>query len=147
MDGPYDKTARLRSNGEALPDPASGLDVPAAQGALRQEEENYELLMGQVERKIKNAIKLCHLLEQKRDLAAQAVRVGQQKSQLLEVRGTLGQITRLELMKGQIEAGKREEALVSAAVDLLGAERDLEILLDLSPGSLDDFSRRYGRMG
>jgi len=147
MDGPYDKTARLRSSGEALPDPASGLDVPAAQGALRQEEENYELLMGQVERKIKNAIKLCHLLEQKRDLAAQAVRVGQQKSQLLEVRGTLGQITRLELMKGQIEAGKREEALVSAAVDLLGAERDLEILLDLSPGSLDDFSRRYGRMG
>jgi outer membrane protein TolC len=147
MDGPYDKTARLRSNAEALPDPASGLDVPAAQLALRQEEQNYELLVGQVERKIKTAVKVCRLLEQKRDLAAQAVRVGQQKRQLLEVRSNLGQITRLELMKGQIETVKREEALVSAAVDLLGAERDLEILLDLSPGDLGNFSRRYGRMG
>lgn len=147
MDGPYDKTARLRSNAEALPDPGSGLDVPAAQLALRQEEQNYELLVGQVERKIKTAVRLCGLFEQKRDLAAQAVRVAQQKRQLLEVRSNLGQITRLELMKGQIETGKQEEALVTAAVDLLGAERNLEILLDLGPGDLENFSLRYGRMG
>lgn len=147
MDGPYDKTARLRSSGEALPDPASGLDVPAAQLALRNEEQNYELLVGQVDRKIKSALRLCRLLEQKRDLTAQAVRVGQQKKRLLELRINLGQITRLELMKGQIEAAKQEEALVSAAVDLLAAERELEILLDLSPGALGDFNRRYGRMG
>jgi len=86
-------------------------------------------------------VEKCALAEQKRLLALEAVCLGAERCRIEEIRLNLGQITRLKLMETLIEQSQREIAAVEAAAALLESERELERLLDLRPGELENFSK------
>jgi len=54
----------------------------------------------------------------------------------MELRLSLGEITRIELMEARMDYSRRKAAVVEAAAALFQAERELERLLDLGPGEL-----------
>jgi outer membrane protein TolC len=69
-------------------------------------------------------------------LAAERYRIAQ-------IKRDMGLITRVELMEERIECTKYEIAAVEAAAVLLEAERELEKLMDLGPGELENFAALF----
>jgi outer membrane protein TolC len=133
---PYDKTAMIQNNFNPLPDPASGLRKDQARITLALEKDKYGVIIEQIGRKAVTAVEKCAIAEKKRILAIEAAALGTERCRIEKLRLNLGQITRINLTEILIEQTQREIAVVEAATALLEAERELERLLDLKPGSL-----------
>ena len=138
---PYDRTARLQTSFTPLPDPASALSAKQAGLALILERENYQYALDRLEREAALLVDNLRLSEQRRELAIESLKLGAEKYRLSEVLLSLGRITRVELMEERLEYEKKEVMAVEAAIALLEAERSLERLIDLPPGTLAGFFR------
>ena len=136
---PYDKTARVQSSISPLPDPASGLGAKQAALALAMERENYQHTLNKLERDAVLLVNNLRLSEQRRCVALETLKLGEEKYRLSEVLLSLGRITRVELMEERLEYEKKEAAAVEAAIAVLEAERAIEKFTDLPPGSLGQF--------
>jgi outer membrane protein TolC len=136
-----DRTAIAQNSFTPLPDPASGIGKNQAKLALALEQEKYGIVFEQIGRIAVTAVGKCAFAEQKRVLALEAIYLGTERCRIEEIRLNLGQITRLKLMETLIEQTQREITAVQAAVSLLESERELERLLDLRPGELENFSK------
>jgi hypothetical protein len=136
---PFDRTAMAQNSFTPLPDPASGIGQNQAKLALALEQEKYNNLFEQIGRIAATAVEKCSFAEERRLLALEAIVLGVERCSIEETRLNLGQITRLKLMETFIEQIQREIAAVEAAVALLESERELERLLDLRPGELENF--------
>jgi hypothetical protein len=123
-----------------LPDPASSLTGNSAELALTLEQEKYRLNLERVGRMAALGVEKCRLTDRKRLLALESLELAGEKLRLAELRRELGHITRLDLMEARQGYTQRALALAEAAISLLGAERELEQILDLRPGSLASFS-------
>ena len=135
-DPPFDRNARLQQTAVPAPDPGAVFSVRAAELALNNERSRYQTALGEVLAAAERGIKTCSLLDRKRLLAMEALELEGERFRLAELRLSLGEMTRLDLMEVRLDYAKRETALVEAAAALLQAERQLERLLDLKPGEL-----------
>jgi outer membrane protein TolC len=79
----------------------------------------------------------CLFAENKRLLAAEALRLSKHKLEVLMVKHRLGHITSIELIEARTTVTEKEIALVQAASAVMAAERGIERLLDLQPGELN----------
>jgi len=140
IESPNDRTAFVQDSFYVLPDPAAAFGKKQAQVSLSLEREKYNVILERTGRMANNAVEKCALAEQKRVLALGALALSSEKRRIEEIRLSLGQITRLELMETLIEHTQREIAAVEAAASLLEAERELEKFLDLRPGGLALFA-------
>jgi outer membrane protein TolC len=136
---PFDKSAMAQNSFTPLPDPAGGIGQNQAKLALALEQEKYNNLYEQIGRIAATAVEKCAFAEERRLLALEAITLGVERCRVEEIRLNLGQITRLKLMETLIEQTQREIGAVEAAVALLESERQLERLLDLKPGELENF--------
>jgi hypothetical protein len=136
-----DRTAIAQNSFTPLPDPASGIGKNQAKLALALEQEKYGTAFERIGRIAAAAVEKCAFAEQKRVLSLEAIYLGAERCRIEKIRLNLGQITRLKLMETLIEQTQREIAAVQAAVSLLESERELERLLDLRPGELENFSK------
>ncbi|MDR0323172.1 MAG: TolC family protein [Treponema sp.] len=134
---PHDRTAAVQNSFSPLPDPASGYRKRQASIALALEQEKYNTILERIGRTAVTAVQKCALADQKRILALTSFSLGAERCRIEEIRLSLGQITRLQLMETLIEQTQREIAVVEAATALLEAERELEKFLDLKPGELE----------
>jgi outer membrane protein TolC len=133
---PYDKTARLQNTLSPLPDPAQAYTARNAALALNLEKSNYDVNFVKLGRAALDGVEKCGLLDRKRALAVETLELEGEKYRLAELRLELGKLTRLELMDARLDCAAKEAAAVEAAIALLEGERELEKLLDLSPGEL-----------
>ena len=143
-DPPYDKNARLQQTMAPAPNPGASLSVRSAELALVYERSRYEAALKEVRSAAERGIKECSMLDKKRILAAQALELEEDKFRLAEIKLSLGEITRLDLMEARLDYAKREAALVDAAVQVQRAERALERLLDIGPGDLPSLAGMAG---
>jgi len=137
--GKYDQTAMLQNSFTPIPNPAAAYGRRNAALSLALEEEKYAVIYERIGRVAANAVEKCVLTEQKRSLARESVTLGIERCRIEEIRLGLGHITRHKLMEILIEQTQREISLIQAATALIEAERELERLLNLKPGGLDDF--------
>ena len=136
MDPPYERNARLSQSVSPAPDPGASFSVKSAELALGYERSRYEIMRKEVFAILDRGIKKCSLLDRKRILHMETLALEGEKFRLAELKMSLGEITRIELMEARIDQAKQEAALVEAAAALLQAERELEKFLDLAPGEL-----------
>jgi len=135
-DPPHDQNARLQQSLVPLPDPGAVFSIRAVRLALNHERLMYQTALKEVFNAVERGIKTCELLDKKRLLAAETLELEGERFRLAELKLSLGEITRLDLMEIRLDYEKREAALVEASAALLEAERQLERLLDLAPGEL-----------
>ena len=140
---PYDRTARMQGSVSPLPDPVSSMGAKQASLALVFEYENYLIMQQRLERQAVLEVENLHLNEERRMLAVESLKLGAEKYRLSEVLLSLGRITRVELMEQRLEFEKKEMLAAEAAAALLEAERSIERILDIAPGSLNSF---FGRV-
>ena len=133
---PYDRNARLQQTAVPAPEPAAVFSVRAAELALTYERSRYQTALKEVLAAAEREIRTCVLLDKRRLLAEEALRMEGERFRLAELKLSLGEIRRMDLMEVRLDYAKREAALVEAAAALLQAERQLERLLDLGPGEL-----------
>ena len=138
-DPPYDRNARLQQTALPAPDPGAVFSVRAAELALSSEKSKYQAALKELHSAAERGIKNCSLLDRKRQLAMEALELETERFRLAELKLSLGEINRIDLMELRLDYAKREAALVEAAAALLEAERQLERLLDLKPGGLSAF--------
>ena len=143
-DPPYDRNARMQQSVTPAPDPGASFSVRSAELALVYERSRYETALRQVHSAAERGVKECTVLDKKRALAAQALELEGEKFCLAELRLSLGEITRLDLIEARLDYAKREASLVEAAAAVLQAERKLERLLDLRPGELSALAEMAG---
>ena len=147
-DPPYDRNARLQQTITPVPDPAGTFSVRSAKLALSYERSRYETALKEVQTAAERGVKICALLDRKRVLALEALEMEGERYRLAELKLSLGEITRVELMEARLDYAKREAGVVEAAVAVLQSERELERLLDLEPGGLILLAERdYGGNG
>ena len=139
-DPPYDRNARLQQTVTPAPDPAGVFSVRSAELTLAYERSRYKTVLKEIRVAAERGVKTCSLLDRKRILALEALELEGKKFRLAELKLSLGEITRIELMEARLDYAKREAAVVETAVALLHAERQLERLLDLRPGELSLFA-------
>ena len=144
-DPPYDRNARLQQTVSPAPDPGSAFSVKSAELALTYERSRYETAIKEVRIAAERAVKKCELLDKKRILAREALDLEGERFRLSELKLSLGEITRIDLMEARLDYAKREADLVDAAAALLQAERELERLLDLGPGELSALAELDGK--
>jgi len=143
-EAPHDRTAQLQNNTVPYPNPQAGLSKRQAEQVLSLEQEKYRLAMDRLGRTARRGIEKCAMADTMRSLAVDSIALAAERLRLEEIRLSLGQITRLELMEAMIEYSSKEITAVNAAVSLLEAERELERLLDLEPGELPHFAATAG---
>ena len=136
LDPPYDRNARLQQALSPVPDPGASFSPKAARLALAHELSSYDLVLKETQILVERMINTCSLLDRKRVLAKEALELEGERFRLAELRLSLGEITRIDLMEVHLDYARRESALVEAAVMVLEAERELERLLDFGPGEL-----------
>lgn len=144
---PYDRTAQMQGALSPLPEPASALNGPSAKLALSLEQANFRQTFEALGRKAAYAAEKFGLINRQRELALESLGRAKERLGLAELRMELGQLTRLDLMEARLEYAQREVAAVEAAAALLGAERELERLLDLYPGELANLSAKKTSFG
>ena len=135
-DPPHDRNARIQQSVTPAPDPGGVFSVRSAKLALTHELSRYERAVKEIHVAAERGVRICSLMDRRRILALEALDLEREKFRLTELRLSLGEITRIELMEARLSYAKREAAVVEAAAALLQAERELERLLDLGPGEL-----------
>jgi outer membrane protein TolC len=141
---PHDRSAGIKSALNPLPEPAAAMTVRQAELALSFEKAKYEENFKELGRMAELGVERCRLLEKKRRLALESMELEAERYRLAERRTDLGQFTRVELMEARLDYARRETAAVETAVSLLEAERELEKLLDLRPGELEQLGSLGG---
>ena len=144
-DPPYDRNARLQQTVTPAPDPVSAFSVKSAELAFAYERSRYETAVREILNTADRSVKKCGLLDRKLALARKAVELEGERYRLSELKLSLGEITRIDLMEARLDYAKREADLVEAAAALLQAERELERLLDLRPGELSTLADTDGK--
>jgi outer membrane protein TolC len=134
---PHDRNAGVKSSLSPLPDPASAMTARQAELALGFEKAQYEETFRELGRMAELGVEKCLILEKKRRLALESMELEEERYRLAELRMDLGQFTRVELMAARLDYAQREITALEIAVSLLEAERELEKLLDLRPGELE----------
>ncbi|MCL2231528.1 MAG: TolC family protein [Treponema sp.] len=146
-DPPHDRNARLQQTITPAPDPAGVFSIRSAKLALSHERSRYEIAVKEIHAAAERGVRTCALLDRRRILAQEALELEGKKFHLAELRLSLGQLTRIDLMEARLNYAKREAAVVEAAAALLHAERELERLLDLAPGELSLLAETYDTGG
>ena len=144
-DPPYDRNARVQQTMTPAPDPGAAFSVRQAELALTYERSRYESALREVLAAAERGLKKCAILDRRRALALEALELEGEKFRLVELKLSLGGITRIDLMEARLDYAKQESAAVEAAAAVLQAERELERLLDLSPGELSTLVNMDGK--
>jgi len=132
-------TSRTNSSVELLPEPAGALHVKQARLALDLECEAYSMKLAQVERAAKAALVVYENSFQRQEIATRLLELAESKLRLIELKVKLGQTVRSELIKAELQRVTTEVELVDAVALLEAAERGLEHVLDIPPGTLASF--------
>lgn len=132
-------TARTNNRLELLPDPALSLSARQAEYALELENEGYFIRLAQVERSARVALVTYENAILSRTITTRAYQLAESNLQLTALKVGLGQVVRSELLKAELERASSEAELVDAVSALEAAERGLEHLFDIAPGSLAAF--------
>jgi len=132
-------TARTNNRLELLPDPAMALGSQQAKLALDLEYEGYSIKLGQVERSVRVALGTYENAILSRTITTRSYELAESKLRLTALKVELGQVVRSELIQAELEKASSEAELVDAIVAMEAAERKLEILFDIPPGSLAAF--------
>ena len=135
-DSPHDKNARLQQTITPAPDPGGFFSVRSVELALAHERALYKTAVREINMAAERGLRMCTVLDSRRLLALEALELEGKKLRLMELRLSLGEITRIELMEARMDYSRRKAAVVEAAAALFQAERELERLLDLGPGEL-----------
>lgn len=143
-DPPYDRNARLQQTMTPAPDPGAAFSSRQAELALTYERSRYEAALKEVLAAAERGVKKCALLDRRRVLALDALELEGERFRLAELKLSLGEITRIDLMEARLDYAKQEAAVVEAAAAVLQAERELERLLDLGPGELTALAEMDG---
>jgi outer membrane protein TolC len=133
-EGATEKNAQLSESLKLAPSPASGLSEKSAKLTLRLEREKYALMVQRVERNAALLLEKLAFLIQKKDLTVRSKELAFAKLQIAETKNKLGHITRLEIMRMEIEYAQNEIACVNAAVDIVTAVREMEKLMAIPDG-------------
>jgi outer membrane protein TolC len=141
-DPPFDRNMRLGTTASPFDDPASALNGRSVRLALVLETEQYQRGLETIEKTVAAALERCAILDRKRVLFLEARELAARKVELSALRVSLGQMRRVDFMEDQLELAEAETGAVEAALAVLEAERELERLLDLAPGGLEDFTLR-----
>jgi len=134
-----DLTAILQNSSTMLPDIVSSLGKKQAEILLALEQEKYSFAFIQIGKIIERTIEKCLLAEKKLNLSLDAIETAARRCNLEEIRLNLGEITRVDLIEAQLICIEKEIAAVEAAINLLSVERELERLMNLKPGELENF--------
>jgi len=140
-DPPYDRNARMQQTLTPAPDPASSFSSRSAQLALNMELTRYEAAVKEIHKSAERALRKIEVLDKRRSLALDALQLQAEKYRLAELKLSLGELTRLELMEARLDYAKREASAAEAAAAVLQAERELERLIDIEPGGLSVFTK------
>ena len=136
---PFDTTARSTVMIRPCSDIGKTLDSKAARLALKLEEERYRSLCLDIRRKAEAAVSGYVNASLKRDIAIRALNVSQSMSELVAAQIRLGQALRSDAIHAELERSEKEIDLIDAMSSLVAAERKIEMLLDIPPGSLSLF--------
>ncbi|GHV86656.1 hypothetical protein AGMMS50230_22640 [Spirochaetia bacterium] len=134
---PYDRTARVQTSFSPAPDPAAGLSAKQTNLALALERENYQRALERMGREAAMEVNNLRLSEERRLLSLEILSLAAEKYRLSELLLSLGKITRIQLMEERLEYAAKEVSAAETAAVLLEAERALERLIDLPPGSIE----------
>jgi outer membrane protein TolC len=143
-EAPYDRNARVQQTIGVLPDPASAAGSKQAELALALEKEKYADSVKSTGRNALLAVEKAGLAESRRKAAVEVLGLAGEKFALNTVLLDLGRITRVELMAARIDYAEKECLAAEAALAVLAAERELEKMFDIKPGTLSEFCKRYG---
>lgn len=135
-DSPASHTARSNNRLDLLPDPAGLFSSGQAARALELAHEEYAVKLGQVERSARMALGMYENAGYSRDRGIRSLELSESKLRLMTLKIEVGQAMRTELIKAELERATREVELVDEIAALESAERGLEILFDIPPGSL-----------
>ncbi|MDR0474762.1 MAG: TolC family protein [Treponema sp.] len=133
---PYEKSARANTSINPMQNPADAYSAKNARLVMEMEKANYDLAFKRIGRLAEQSVEKCSLLEQKRLLALETLKLEGEKFHLAEIMLGLGRLTRVQLMEARLEYASREVAALEAATALLEAEHELEKILNLNPGEL-----------
>ncbi len=136
---PASYTARVNNSLEFFPEPAQALSSRQAALALELERALYSAALAKVERSAGAALVVYENAVRMRDIKTKALWLAESQLRLIELRFGLGQAVRSDLLKAQLERATSEVELVDAVAALEVAERGLERLIDIPPGTLPSF--------
>ena len=139
-DPPFDRNARYNQSLNPLPDPARSFSPQSAALALAEEQYIYETAHREMQASIERLLISIRLLDRRRILSMEVMELEKERYVLSELKLSLGEITRIELMELRLECARKEAAVVEAAVILLQALRELERILDMDYGEINLFS-------
>ncbi len=138
---PFDTTATTSLSLEPLPDPAGAMTARNAALALEIAEERYLTALRAARRSARVAVAEYSKTAMKRDICVRALALAEAKLALASLRSGLGQSLRSETLEAEMDRATREVDIVDAAAAMVSAERGVERLLDLPPGTLEEFLR------
>jgi outer membrane protein TolC len=105
---------------------------------LNLERNKYAVILQRTERNAELMMEKLLFLIEKRNLALRSKELALAKVQLAEIRSALGHLTRLDMMQMEIDYAQSELLCVDAAVEVLTAIREIEKLMALAPGELEN---------
>ncbi|MDX9898912.1 MAG: TolC family protein [Spirochaetia bacterium] len=133
---PFDTTANSHSVIKTCSDVGKVLEQKAARLALEIEEERYKALSCDIRRKAEAAVLAYANAAFKRDIALKALSLAESMSELVATQIRLGQALRNAAIEAELSRSEKEIDLIDAVTFLATAERNIESLLDILPGSL-----------
>jgi len=142
-DPPFDRNARYNQSLNPLPDPARSYSSQSAALALAEEQYFYERSVWEMHSSIERLLISIRLFDRRRVLSIEVMELEKEKYELSELKLTLGEITRIDLMELRLECARKEAAVVEAAVVLLQAIRELERILDMDYGEIQLWSEVF----
>jgi outer membrane protein TolC len=131
------RTALLSDSAKLLPSPQASLAPKAAKLALLYEQKKLNTMISQLPRTAEQVLEKIKLIAKKKELTVQTEELSLQKIHVAELRHSLGQLTRLEMMEMENEYAQSRLASVEAAIEELSAIRELEKMMALNPGELE----------
>ena len=114
--------------------------------ALDLEHAGYAIRRGQVERSARVALGTYENAILSRTIMTRSYELAESKLQLIALKADLGQVVRSEWLQAELARASSEARLVDAVAALEAAERGLEHLFDIPPGSLAVFVDARGEV-
>lgn len=144
--GGSDLAGRIRARRgmslEPLGDPSQALLASTTAEALMLEEERYGLAVTGLDRRVRSATVAYRSAARLLEIRERALALGEERLRLAGLGASLGRATRTERLEAELKRAGLAIEVVDAVLGLIGAERRLEALLDLAPGSLARFLER-----
>lgn len=141
QEGRYTQSARTQASTVLLPNPAAAITSKQAGLLLSLERSNYALLSERTGRSAELILERCRYSDEKRIIALQALSLSEDLLALSKIRFDLGEITGLDLLEIHVEFTRKELEVLQCAIEVRSAERQLEKILNLPPGGLNNFAQ------